>query len=187
MLSITNLQSFTVFQPIRTSVFTQQKRFRGKINIQRPRAPHHEKGKVLKLVTPFIPNPDVVKHLKERCTRTTVWTKPEKPVYPYDVIIAKECLNWFKTSKMIAVLHANSITSEQQFEYAVPLKRANMYFKGYQSSILKLALKDSDYEVLLKLILPKMPVSYFVFSPDTNVSKLVKITKKTPQLILIGK
>ncbi|XP_003424718.1 partitioning defective 3 homolog [Nasonia vitripennis] len=177
----------STFQPIRRSVFTQQKRFRGKINIQRPRPPHHERGKVLKFITPFISNPDTQKPLKERCKRIsqTVMQKT-KPINPYDVIIARECLNWFKTSRMVAILHANSIKSEQQFEYAVPLKRANMYFKGYQPSILNLALKDSNYEAVLKLCLPTMPVSYFVFSPETNVPKLVQITKRTPQLILMA-
>ena len=61
-----------------------------------------------------------------------------------------------------------------------------MYFKGYQPPILRIALKDSIYEPILQLVQKNLPVTYFVFSPDTNVDKLVKIAKKTPQLTLIG-
>ena len=164
----------------------QQKRYRGKINIQKPRAPHHERGKLEKFTTPFISNPSTHKPWRERCSKITVQKSTTKLVNPYEVIIAKECLNWFNNSKMVALFHNNSIKSQDQFKFAVPLRKANMYFKGYQPPILRIALTNSIYEPILQLVQKNLPVTYFVFSPETNVEKLVKIAKKTPQLALIG-
>ncbi|XP_011494409.1 PREDICTED: 39S ribosomal protein L10, mitochondrial [Ceratosolen solmsi marchali] len=164
----------------------QQKRFRSKINIQKPRAPHHERGKVEKFITPFISNPDTHKPLRERCLKVTQIKNNVEMDKPYDVILSRECLNWFKQSNMVALFHVNSITSSEVFEFAVAVKKANMHLKGYQNSILRIAYRDSIYQPLTQLIQKHNRINFFVFSQDTDVSKLLKILKRTPQLILLA-
>ncbi|XP_058794274.1 large ribosomal subunit protein uL10m [Phymastichus coffea] len=172
-------------QPIRTSVYTLQKRF--KVNVQKPRPPHHRRGIVEKFITPFISNPHTFKPWSERCQKITEnKEKAQKKVNPYDVIIARECLNWFKSSNMVGFFHVNSITGEDQFNFAVQLKKANMYLKGYQTSILDLALKDTIYEPTLCLLQRMNRINLFVFSQETDAEKLFKISKKTSQVVLIA-
>jgi large subunit ribosomal protein L10 len=164
----------------------QQKRFRSKINIQKPRAPHHERGKIEKFITPFISNPDTHKHWSERCLKVTRGKVTSTIDKPYDTLLARECLNWFNQSNMVALFHVNSIKSDEVFDLTVALKRENMHLKGYQNSILRIAYRDSIYRPLTQLIQKHNRINFFVFSQDTNVNKLTKILKQTPQLILLG-
>lgn len=110
--------------------------------------------------------------------------KKEETYNPYQRIIAREVRNWFDNSKMIAICHQNSMTSEDQFELAVPLRKANMYFKRYSSKIMKLALMDSPYAATMPLYSSQFSI---VFGSDTNVAAFEKIIKKFPQVILLGK
>lgn len=103
---------------------------------------------------------------------------------PYQIIIAREVRNWFDNSKMVAICHQNSLTQEDQFDLAVPLKRANMYYKRYSKSIMKLALADSPYEATMPLYSSHFSI---VFGSDVNVAAFEKIVKKFPQVILLGK
>ncbi|XP_046828280.1 39S ribosomal protein L10, mitochondrial [Vespa crabro] len=84
---------------------------------------------------------------------------------------------------MIAFLHKNSITEEEVFELAVPLKRKNMYLKTYGSIILDLALKDTTYKAIS--LLYQSPF-FIIFSPENNVIDLLKILKKFSQVTLIA-
>jgi len=87
---------------------------------------------------------------------------------------------------MIAFFHVNSVKATEIFELAVPLKRANMYWKGYQPKVLRAALEGTHYEPILHLYKGMMNPGHFVFSPDTDTAKLNKILRKTPQVILIA-
>lgn len=110
--------------------------------------------------------------------------KKEEAYNPYQRIIAREVRNWFDNSKMVAIFHQNSMTSEEQFELAVPLRRANMYFKRYSNKIMKLALTDSPYASTMPLYSSQFSI---VFGSDANVAVFEKIIKKFPQVILLGK
>lgn len=59
-----------------------------------------------------------------------------------------------------------------------------MYLKTYGIKIMNSAFIGTKYESLMPLFTSPY---YLVFSPDENVDKLLKISKKTPQLVLIGK
>ena len=171
-------------QPVKNSVSVQQIRYRSKINIQKPKPFHHERGKVMKLVTEFFPNPDKGKPLWEVCKKTMKKKNKILEGNPYEIIIAREVLNWFNSSKMIAFFHKNSLLGEDEFNFKVNMKRKNMYGKSYGSKILKLALTDTCYAPVLKLFnSPTM----LVFSPVVNVAELHKAAKKTPQVTLLGK
>lgn len=167
---------------ISNQLFLQQKRFRGKINIQKPRPPHYTKALFQEFLSPFYENPKKDKTLLDLCT---VNNRNKKDKYnPYHHVLAREVLNWFDNSNMIAFLHKNSITQEETFELAVPLKRKNMYLKTYGSTILELALNDTTYKAVG--LLCQAPY-FLIFSPEKNVTDLLKIIKKFPQVSLIGK
>ncbi|XP_043682492.1 uncharacterized protein LOC122635871 isoform X2 [Vespula pensylvanica] len=166
---------------IPNQLFLQQKRFRGKINIQKPRAPHYTRALFQEFVSPFYENPKKDKTLLDLCTKTKRNTNEK--YNPYHHVLAREVLNWFDNSKMIAFLHKNSMTQEEAFELAVPLRRKNMYLKSYGSTILELALKDTTYKALD--LLYQSPY-FIIFSPEKNVIDLEKILKKFSQVILIA-
>lgn len=173
-----------MLQPLQKSVSIQQIRFRSKINIQKPKPFHHERGKVMKFLTPFYARPDAGKELWEVCLSGKKVAKKEFEANPYQIIIAREVLNWFNSSKMIGVFHKNTLREDDAFDFKVRLKRSNMYAKVYGNRLATMALKDTVYEPVLKLFSADVML---VFSPDTNVNELVKIAKKTPELILMGK
>lgn len=136
---------------------------------------------------PFYERKNEGKSLEELCTkgRKSQRQVDEKEKYnPYQRIIAREVRNWFDESKMVAICHQNSITSEEQFEFEVPLRKVNMYYKRYNKKIMNLALTDSPYEASLPLYSTSFSL---VFSPEVNVAAFEKIVKKFPNVILLGK
>lgn len=176
----------SAFQITPNTILYQQKRFRGKINIQKPREPHYLRALVNEFLTPFYSFPNKGKKLEELCRKAIQATeKKDREEYnPYQRIIAREVRNWFDNSKMVAICHQNSMTAEVEFELAVPLRRENMYFKRYSNKIMKLALTDSPYAATMPLYSSKFSI---VFGSDTNVAAFEKIIKKFPQVILLGK
>jgi hypothetical protein len=64
------------------------------------------------------------------------------------------------------------------------LKRENMYLKQYGKKVVRMALEETKYEPVLTLFTSR---NFMVFSQDVQVSKLMKLNRRTPQLILMGK
>ncbi|GAB0087287.1 39S ribosomal protein L10, mitochondrial [Sergentomyia squamirostris] len=155
------------------------KRFRGKINIQRPRKPHYERALVEAVTTPVYQHPPLS---VERCTAEAE-RKDEALPNPYLEIIAREIHNWFNHSQCTGIFHMNSMSAEDHFNARVVFHKQNMHLKSYPKKAIHLALSGSRYEEILPLFEARCAV---VFSPDGQPSKLLKVTKKTPHLILIG-
>lgn len=166
------------------STTLQFKRFRGKINIQRPREPHYEKARVLRFVQPIFADKKKKLPIIDLCTKPVDTTKRNVVNNPLENILAKECLNWFNHSKMVVFFHKNTFNKEDEFEAMVKLKHENMYMKQYGAAIVKKALVDTKYEAVLSLFKSH---NVMIFSPDIKVSKVLKIMKKYPQLIMLGK
>lgn len=177
----------SALQIIPNIILYQQKRFRGKINIQHPRKPHYLRGVVNTFMTPFYASPNKDKTLEELCHNAINAAKKEElgeTSNPYQRIIARDVRNWFDKSKLIAICHRNSMTQEDIFDLRVALKKANMDYKQYSQTIIKLALSDSPYTATLPLY--KAPFG-IIFGFDTNVTDFQKIVKKFPQVIFLGK
>lgn len=174
----------TAVRLVPRQLFAQQKRFRGKIRIRNPGPPHHERAKVLQLIKPVYKDPLEGIRTWEMCQQAQKANIVKERTYnPYERIIAREVLNWFNNSKMVAIFHANSFTDEDAFEAAVRLKKVNMHIKYYGPAILKLALEGTPYDAVRCLF----RVSYrIVFSPEVDVTGLMKALKKTPQLVLLA-
>lgn len=159
----------------------QQKRFRGKINLKKPKIFYTRKV-VNAIVTPFFADPNKDKTIEHLCAEASLAKVSE--LGPYDKILAKEIRNWFDQSRMVACVHVNSISEEDFFPFKVALHRANMYYKSYGIHLLQAVLEDSPYKDLKPLI---SKYSSWIFSPDTNVAAMEKILKKSYKLYLLGK
>ncbi|XP_076180533.1 large ribosomal subunit protein uL10m-like isoform X1 [Ptiloglossa arizonensis] len=169
------------FQLTPNQLMYQQKRYRGKINLKKPKVFYNRK--VLNtLLTPFFEDPNKDKTLADLCFKH-VFVEKKDELNPYEKIISKDVRNWFVNSKMVACLHVNSICANDLFDVRVPLKMANMYYKWYSPKIIRAAIKDSSYESLDPLIHTH---TGYVFSPDINVITLQKIIKKSYKLYVLG-
>ncbi|CAD7079769.1 unnamed protein product [Hermetia illucens] len=155
------------------------RRFRGKINIQRPRQPHYERARVVAVTNPIYPAPPT----NQNCFKESEHKLKTKIHNPYNDIIAREVRNWFEQSKMVAIFHENSITSDDLFKVRVALHRENMQLKSYGLAVIKNALENTKFEAVLSLFCSHHSI---VFSSEAKVARLLRITKRTPQLILIG-
>ncbi|CAK9812802.1 39S ribosomal protein L10, mitochondrial [Anthophora plagiata] len=159
----------------------QQKRYRGKINIRKPKI-YYKKAVLNELLTPFFTNPNKDKTLEQFCVEVKS-TQTKKPLTPYEVILSREVRNWFDKSKMIALLHVNSISELDKFDVRVLLHRENMHYKYYGSRIVLEAIKNSPYEGIIPLI---SKYTAYVFGPEIKVTALQKIMKKSKKMYALG-
>lgn len=155
-------------------------RFRGKINIQRPKAPHYERARVIAVTQPkYAEPPKALTCFKSRAQRTA--TEIENP---YNAIIAREVRNWLDHSRLVAIFHLNSISADEIFRVRVDLHKQNMHLKSYGRKIIGQAVEGTRYEAILPLFHSNHCI---VFSPDQqNVNKLLRITRRVPQMVLLG-
>lgn len=106
---------------------------------------------------------------------------------PYEVILAREVKNWFDHSKMVGIIHINSIKGEDSFKAAVAFHKSGMHYKKYGTTLLMRALQGTNYECLLPLNENKSFSTGFIFCTENNdVSLMLKILKKIPQMHLLA-
>ncbi|SPP81966.1 39S ribosomal protein L10, mitochondrial [Drosophila guanche] len=155
-------------------------RFRGKINIQRPKEPHYERARVIAVTQPKYPElPKARSCFKTRAERTQ-----EQLVNPYNEIIAREVRNWLNHSQLVAIFHMNSISSEEVFRVRVQLHKQNLHLKSYGRKIINQAVTGTQYEAIMPLFHSNHCI---VFSPNQQqIGQLLKITRRVPQMVLLG-
>ncbi|KAJ9584217.1 hypothetical protein L9F63_021422 [Diploptera punctata] len=157
-------------------------RFR-KVVVQKPAQPHYRKALVLKVCTPEYVDPKEGMSLADLCEKPLeISLREEQKETRYERFLAKEVLNWFNNSNMIAFYHVNPIPGGDRQKARITFKRDNMHMKQYGRKVMKMALQNTKYEAVLHLFTSH---NYIVFSPETQVAKLLKISKKIPQLILM--
>lgn len=162
------------------TLLAQFVRYRGKINIQRPRPPCYEKARIIEATKPIymdkMTNVPCIANIKKHLNGVEIEN-------PYERLIAKEAKNWFDSSKTILFFHQNSIASEDQFNAKVAFHKNSMTYKVYSRKILSLALEGSKFEGILPFFTSHNSI---VFSPHIDISPVLKIVKKIPQMILLA-
>ncbi|KAG6462809.1 hypothetical protein O3G_MSEX013482 [Manduca sexta] len=158
------------------------KRFRGKINIQRPRMPHFEKQLLIDISKPYYGPPKYKLPEVLRCDKGEKKTNVEID-NPFERILASECLNWFNTSKMVVFLHVNSISMEDKTPIFATLVKNNMHLRTYGKKIVSMATKGTRYEAVNHLFTSHQNI---IFGQPENASKMFKILKKAPQLVVMA-
>ena len=70
------------------------------------------------------------------------------------------------------------------FQVNIMLKKQNMHLKQYGKKIVRMALEETKYEPVLTLYTSR---NIIVFSEEPQVAKLLKLKKRMPQFVLMGK
>ncbi|XP_034474085.1 39S ribosomal protein L10, mitochondrial [Drosophila innubila] len=155
-------------------------RYRGKINIQRPKQPHYERARVVAVTQPkYEEPPKALTCFQSRTQRTA--TQVENP---YNAILAREVRNWLDHSQLVAVFHLNSISADDVFRVRVQLHKQNMHLKSYGRKIIGQAVVGTAYEAIMPLFHSNHCI---VFSPNQQqVNAMLRITRKVPQMVLLG-
>ncbi|XP_066253485.1 large ribosomal subunit protein uL10m [Euwallacea similis] len=160
----------------------QFKRFRGKINIQRPRPPHFEKAKFLALTKPIIQVKS--KKVLQLCTNTKPSShKTQSEENIYQGLIAKELRQRFENSKLIAFCHLNPMLKDQTFNAFVAFYKEKMHFERYGKETVRLAVTGTPFEIVRKLFMSQTTI---IFSPEPHLKTLLRILKKFPELVLMA-
>nr|CAH7759722.1 unnamed protein product [Callosobruchus chinensis] len=160
----------------------QVKRFRGKINLSRPRAPHFEKAAFLELTKPWYISIKKDKKPFELCKGFKQETTKNED-NPFQRFIAQELHTWFTSSRLIGFYHHNPMDADQEFKAFSLFKKEKMHFKKYGKKTLEMAVKGTPFETVLDFYVSQ---NMTVFSPEPEIKKMLKITKKFPQLVLLG-
>lgn len=139
---------------------------------------------MLEFTKPKFPSAYFNKPKIELCSNLQIRVKKEATENKFQQIIAKECLNWFNHSRLVAILHSNPIPSEDRFKAYVAFRKNNMHLKVYGKETLTMALTDTKYEPLLKHYVSH---NMILFSPEPTIKPMLTVLKKFPQLILLCK
>ncbi|KAJ8729328.1 hypothetical protein PYW08_000909 [Mythimna loreyi] len=170
-----------VLLPTQTS-FLISKRFRGKINIQRPRKPHFERQLLIDFSKPVYGPPKYTLPDAALCDRGE--KKFARQIdNPFERILANECLNWFNTSKMVIFLHVNSISMEDKTPVFAALVKNNMHLRCYGKKIVSMATTGTRYEAVNHLFTSHQNI---LFGQPENIAKMFQIMKKAPQLVIMA-
>ncbi|XP_066139261.1 large ribosomal subunit protein uL10m-like [Euwallacea fornicatus] len=159
----------------------QFKRFRGKINIQKPRPAHFEKAKFLALTKPIIQIRS--KKVLQLCTKTEPSHKTQTEENIYQDLLAKELRQRFENSKLIAFCHLNPMLKDQTFNAFVAFYKEKMHFERYGKETVRLAVIGTPFETVIKLF---MSQTTMIFSPEPQLKTLLRILRKFPELVLMA-
>nr|XP_045601983.1 39S ribosomal protein L10, mitochondrial-like isoform X2 [Procambarus clarkii] len=166
------------------SPFTQILRYRRKPNIRKPAIPHWKRAVVLKLTEPIYKDPNEDVHPADTCDKKIkALQKLQEEINPFEQILAKEFLEKIDCAKLVAVFHQLPMTMADLFEARVQLNKINLEYLKHNNNIMKLAFTGTKYEALLKLYVSST-VTFVGDQPA--VSKLLKLERKIPGLVLIG-
>ena len=117
--------------------------------------------------------------------------KQEKEIHPYDKLLAEDMKLELSSSRMICFFHTNIMTNREKKECSNHFQHEDMYLRYYNEDVAQLALNGTKYQNALHLcrtsdwVTLKKDVT-LLFSAEPQVSKLLKVTKKCPQLILMA-
>lgn len=178
------------FSPVGTAfllqsenVLVQTKRFRGKINIQRPKPPHYERALFNAVTQPIYEKIPLVVECREKEMEKWQRGKFERAAHPYEKILATELYEAFETSEMVLICQKNAIKSFDFFQFKVALHKKDVKLKVSGPQVLKTALKDTKYDNLHKILNLNCCM---LFGNASSVVDILKILRKWPQIILLA-
>lgn len=158
------------------------KRYKGKINLRKPQKPHFERALFLTLTRPKIESKLKYKTMLDLCS----FNEPKRTEIdnPYERFIAAEILENFKSSKLIVFCHKNPMNKDDRKEVIRLFIKSNMHLEIYGKKTMKMALEGTPYETVLSFYNSHNAI---IFSPEVDIKKCLKICKKYPSLIVLGR
>jgi len=118
----------------------------------------------------------------ERCYN--LQPKREREVHPWDRLLAEDMKQELRTSRMICFFHQNVMTNREKKLCANSYQHEHMYLRYYNPDIAQLAMSDTKWAPALHLCSERAVT--VLFSDEPRVAKMLKVTKKCPQLILMA-
>lgn len=161
----------------------QSKRFRGKINIQRPKPPHWERALFNAVTQPIYEKKSIVDECREKQLAKLQRTKIEAEPHPYQQILSRELRELFETSEMVLICQKNSIDSYEFFKFKVALHQKDVKVKVHGKKILTAALNDTKFRNLLPVV---SVYSCMLFGSPSSIGHILKVLKKTPPILLLA-
>ena len=117
--------------------------------------------------------------------------KYEREIHPFDKLLAEDMKRELSSSRMICFLHTNVLTNREKKEFSNLFEHQNMYLRYYNEDVAQLAMAGTKYQSALHLchtsdwVVQQKDVT-ILFSGEPQVTKLLKLMKKCPQLILLA-
>ncbi|XP_054168200.1 39S ribosomal protein L10, mitochondrial-like [Oppia nitens] len=108
----------------------------------------------------------------------------DRGIHPLDKLLANDMKHELKTSHMICFFHQNLMTNREKKGVKNMFEHQDMYLRYYNPDIAELALIGTKWESALHLC--RQQDVTVLFSAKPQVSKLLKLTKKCPQLVLMA-
>lgn len=180
------ISSISAFLQTET-VLIQCKRFRGKINIQRPRPPFYTRKLYNAVTEPVYPFKTAVDLCQEKRTAQKAQKQLtlEEGLHPYQKILAKELGDEFGSAKMVLLCQKNSMDAFEFFNFRVAMHKKNIKTKASGRKLIHAAIKDTKYSSMLPLLM-QTPHNCILFSDEWNVDDALKILKKSTKVILLA-
>lgn len=184
-----NNEFFFVFSALlqTENLLIQCKRYRGKINIQRPRPPFYSR-KLFNAVTEpvYLPTSAIDLCHEKQAQRELFKARDNKvDLHPYERILARELLGFFDSAKMVLICQKNSMDSLEWFNFKVALHKKSIKTKVYGRKIINAAIEDTKFDAMLSLLM-QTPYNCMLFSDEWNVNEVLKVLKKTPKVLLLA-
>ncbi|XP_018320735.1 39S ribosomal protein L10, mitochondrial [Agrilus planipennis] len=167
----------------RHAILVNSKRFRGKVNLRRPRPPHFEKARLLEFTKPHFQSYFKDKSMVELCNKNIQLWKKDNVENPYQRLLANDLYDKYINSKLICFYHLNTMKAEDQHKAFIMFKKQNMFLSDLGKKTVEMAIKGTPYETVLSLFTSR---NMTLFCRDPDISKMLTITKKFPQLVLMA-
>lgn len=163
----------------------QCKRFRGKLNLQRPRKPHFDRALFNAIAEPIYQRYDAIDRCQHSQQEKKMLQLNPPPVHPFSQILTRELFQCFEEANMILLCQKNSMIQYEYFNFRVACHKKNIKTKIYGRNIIELALRNTRFEAMLEILLA---TSYncMLFGNEWNVKDALNIMKKTPKMILLA-
>lgn len=165
------------------NILVQCKRFRGKINIQRPRQPFYEKALFDAVTRPIYKPDSLIEECREKEVLKLQRTQREHQTHPYQTILARELFERLDTAKMIILCQPQSYTNEEIFKTRVALHQKAIEYKVYGKAIVTEAIAGTKFEAMIPLFDVRTAILY---SKEVHVAHTFKVLRKFPQLIVLA-
>lgn len=164
------------------NVLVQSKRFRGKINIRKPRPPHYERAVFNAVTQPFYKIKTVVEVCRETQEKELQMNKIVREPNPYEILLAREMREAFESSEMILICQKNSMKGLDYFRFKVALHKKNVKIMVHGSQVRKTALNGTKFASMLQIMNVS---SCMLFGDASSLGDVLKILRKVPQVILL--
>ncbi|GFQ89194.1 39S ribosomal protein L10, mitochondrial [Trichonephila clavata] len=144
-----------------------------------PPEPHFDRKRMIEICKPiYIPE-----KLPEWKTCSNASAILEEKPHPYEVLLAKELKEHWNNSKMVMFYHLCSLTEKAAREVRNMFFKNDLFFHVYNPDVVKLAVKGTPFTSVQHLFESS---TAFLFSPEISIDKVLKLSKKTSNVILMA-